>query len=138
MTPNLTTHVITAGVSYTSHPDHRNRSLLKSQWTITEHDEVGSFRVAHQNGWIDTDCGWGLHRPNGSAEQLGVAIDGTTRLYLAKFVSKHTAPWHGYPADHQRRLDDVPTERHLNEWLQQGIMSSATVRKLVRQQPCNL
>jgi len=140
MTRAPTNHVIEDGVSHFSHPHHRNtsRSKLKSQWTITEPQEVASFRSAHESGWLDSGKGWGLHRPNESIGRLGTAIDGQTALYIAKFVSMNAKPWHGYPADHKRRLADVPSERHLREWMDQGLVSNAAARKLVKQQPCNL
>lgn len=140
MTRALTNHTIANGVSYAAHPHHRDASRrnVKSQWTITELEEVGSFKAALDTGWIDSEEGWGLHRPNAAIAALGTAIDGATTLYIAKFVSKSATPWHGYPADHQRRLEDVPSERHLKEWLDQGLVSNAAVRKLVKQQPCSL
>jgi hypothetical protein len=133
-------HAIDKDVTYAAHPHHRDvsRQQLKSQWTITEAEEVASFKSARGSGWIDLVQGWGLHRPKASIEGLGTATDGQTTLFIAKFISKNSTPWHGYPADHQRRLEDVPTERHLREWLDQGLVSNAAVRKLVKQQPCSL
>jgi hypothetical protein len=133
-------HTIAEGVLYAAHPHHRDNSRRneKSQWTITETEEVASFTSAYGGGWIDAEQGWGLHRPNAAVAALGTATDGETTLYVAKFVSKNATPWHGYPADHQRRIDDVPSERLLKEWLDQGLVSNAAVRKLVKQQPCSL
>lgn len=140
MTRAPTNHAIADGVSYLSHPHHRDTSRrnVKSQWTIAESQEVASFRSAHESGWLDSEQGWGLHRPNEAIARLGTAIDGQTALYIAKFVSMNATPWHGYPADHQRRLKDLPNSRHLKEWLEQGLVSNAAVRKLVKQQPCDL
>ncbi len=140
MARTVTTHTIADGVSYSSHPHHReaSRRRQKSQWTISESDEIGVFRAAFESGWLDTESGWGLHIPDNAIAQLGTAIDGETALHVAKFIATGATPWHGYPADHQRRIEDVPSERHLNAWMQRGLLTNAKVRKLVKQQPCNL
>src|SRR2546427_2748787 len=95
-------HEIVPGLVYRHHPDHRNGTANKSQWTITEPDERDTFRNAESRMWLLEDRGWGLHTPNGRAEFLGVSHDShdlNRQLFIAKFVaSARPVVWHGYPA----------------------------------------
>jgi hypothetical protein len=124
---------------YLHHPDHRNATHGKSQWTITKQEELASFHVAHSSGWITGVSGWGLYTPAGVPEWLGTAQDHVRRVFLAKFVSSSTpVTWHGYPADHQVNAQDIPNERILNDWLTKGLFRPAKLRKLARGQACGL
>jgi len=124
---------------YRHHPDHRNGTSWKSQWTISEAAELASFELARSRGWLLGQVGWGLHIPIRSPEWLGVAQDHLTRVFFAKFVGA-TAPvmWHGYPADHRRNAADIPADLVLKAWLMAALLSPAKIRKIARGQPCSL
>lgn len=125
---------------YVIHPDHRNRSPEKSQWSIDPPREFQVFQCSKQRGWLSRgSSGWGLHIPNGSPEILGVAVDHRTPVFVAKFVRDPSfAQWHGYPASHQDRSGDVPDHDVLADWERSGLLGPAKVRKILRGQPCRL
>ena len=123
--------------TYTVNPVHRNGALGKSQWRIPRPDEIKCFDGARAAGWLDSDVGWGLHRPDGTPAYVGVARDHETRVFVAKFTGDLHV-WHGYPADHCPSYSDIPTERVLGRWMRDGQLSSAKVRKLTPGQPCRL
>ena len=56
---------------------------------------------------------------------------------MAKFVGNRDI-WYGYPADHQRNQQDIPTERVRRIWMQGGVLTPAKIRKITRGQPCRL
>lgn len=124
-------------MSYRPNNRHRDRTPGKSQWTIPEVDELACFTLATAQGWCLADVGWGLHCPNTDPQYLGVAQDHHTEVFLAKFVNG-AGEWHGYPADHQRKPQDIPLESILNSWMTRQLLSPAKVRKIVRGQPCTL
>jgi hypothetical protein len=124
-------------MKYVPNLRHRDGTPGKSQWIISELQELASFEGAITNGWCMTHVGWGLHSPNGTPEYLGVAIDRCTRLFLAKFVGGDLI-WHGYPADPQRNYQDIPHPILLREWLNDGLLTPARIRKISRGQPCAL
>ncbi len=107
-----------SGLTYASKPDHRDNTAVKSQWTINVEQEIECFRFTQARRWFDDDRGWGLHLENGSAAYLGVGIDRTHELFVARFESdRNNTYWHGYPADHTRRTDDIPTEGIALQWI---------------------
>lgn len=122
---------------YRPHPDHRNNNPQKSQWLIPVPDEISCFEHADGAGWLKEEVGWGLHLPDGQPEWLGVATDRQTQLFYAKFVTSAGQPWHGYPAD-QRRVNDIPHESVLSEWMHQELFTRAKIRKIVQGRPCSL
>ena len=124
---------------YIPNPDHRNQTPRKSQWTISIDEEIRCFNVAQVRGWHVNNVGWGLYMPNAHPDWLGVAQDHHTKVFIAKFVSsQHTDTWHGYPADYRRNAHDIPHERVLNSWLQDGIFTPAKIRKITKGQRCSL
>lgn len=126
-------------VLYVPHPDHRNGTALKSQWTISTADEHRCFDQARTAAWLDTTRGWGLHRPEGEPTYLGVGVDRRRRLFVAKFVrGREDEPWHGYPADTQRHPQDLPSYAVRRAWLDDGILSAVIIRRLSKGQPCAL
>ena len=124
-------------MTYTSNPVHRNRTMGKSQWSITIEDENVCFSRAVANAWLVGQEGWGLHYPTGRPKYLGVAQDHTTQVFIAKFVGASEV-WHGYPADHQQNQRDIPDEGVLRKWMDAKFLSPAKVRKVLRGQPCRL
>jgi len=126
-------------IEYVPNPEHRNQNVAKSQWTIPVLDEHQCFDEAGTQGWLDATRGWGLHRPSGVPENLGVGVDRSQSLFLAKFVrGRDGDPWHGYPADPQRYHQDVPASRVCRAWLDQTLLPPPLVRRVMKGQPCAL
>jgi hypothetical protein len=124
---------------YVINPHHRNGNKNKSQWTISEVDEIKCFDLAKGRGWLDAEKGWGLHILGNQPMWLGIAQDRTTLLFIAKFVgSAFNSEWHGYPTDYRNNHHDIPDEVVLRKWLAESGLSAAKVRKIARGQPCNL
>ena len=124
---------------YKVHPPHRNGNPRKSQWTISEPDEIECFRAAFRNNWRVGATTWGLHLVEQQPDWLGVSKDRANRLFIAKFVSDaKTGPWHGYPADYRNNQHDIPSESILGKWLMETKLSAAKIRKIARGQPCSL
>ena len=123
--------------TYWHAPQHRNQMSGKSQWSISHSQESACFGAAHSKGWTDAIKGWGLHYYNGGVDYLGFGQDHTTNVFIAKFVGNQGV-WHGYPADHQRNQQDIPSERVRRMWLQNGVLTAAKVRKITKGQPCRL
>lgn len=124
-------------LTYAPNPVHRNRTMGKSQWSITINDENVSFSRAVANAWLIGQQGWGLHYPTGRPEYLGVAQDHVTQVFIAKFVGAGGV-WHGYPADHQQNQHDIPDPSVLQKWEEAKFLSRAKVRKINRGQSCLL
>ena len=123
--------------TYSHDPQHRNRTPGKSQWSISPREEAICFGSAYSKGWTDVDKGWGLHFSNGTLDYLGYAQDHSTSVFIAKFVGNQEI-WHGYPADHQRNQQDIPTERVRKIWMQSGVLTPPKICKITRGQPCRL
>jgi hypothetical protein len=130
---------ISAGVIYMIHPDHRNKTAKKSQWTIPEKSEIRCFRLSHQSRWLVDRAGWGLHLVDGCAEYLGVDAQRTRKLFVARFEDgSGNQRWHGYPANPTEKSRDMVPERITDDWMTQGLLRPAVIRKLLRNQPCDL
>jgi hypothetical protein len=126
------------GMVYLPHPDHRNASPTKSQWTITVQEELMAFQLSHARRWLNAGVGWGLHLVDGQPAYLGVLRDTQSRAFLAKFVGSETQPvWHGYPADHCR-THDQPAVAVLDDWLRSRLLKRQIIRKISKGQPCKL
>lgn len=107
----------------------------KSQWSISPNQEIVCFNLAHSKGWTEADKGWGLHYSNDVLDYLGLAQDHRTRVFIAKFVGNQ-GNWHGYPADHQKNQQDIPTERIRRIWMNDNVLKPAKIRKITKGQPC--
>jgi hypothetical protein len=137
--PDVEEHSIEGGYTYAVKPDHRDGTAVKSQWRITIAEEVASFVLTTQRTWFVEDRGWGLHVVNGKAQNLGVARDRTQQLFVARFEGELPKQyWHGYPADHVRRTDDIPTEGIARDWINREFVPAPKIRKLLKGQRCNL
>jgi hypothetical protein len=91
-----------------------------------------------ESSWLQSSVGWGLHLVDESAAWLGKSAIHRERLFLAKFVDPtEKSDWHGYPADHCRNAQDVPSEGVLDSWIERGLLSGAKVRKIIRGQRCS-
>lgn len=125
--------------TYKANPKHRNWSAGQSQWTIPLAAETACFDHAWTSGWCPSGKGWGLHLVGDTAEYLGVVEDHLTTVFVAKFVSDPGhATWHGYPADHQRKPQDIPIAEVCRLWLEGRVIRPATIRKLGKGQRCRL
>jgi hypothetical protein len=124
---------------YTSNPKHRNSSPGESQWTISEAQELACFVASYGYGWVDIHAGngWGLHVTGTRPDVLGVVEDHTSPSYIAKFIG-NAALWHGYPADHTRRTQDIPPGRILSDWRNRGYVTKAKMGKLSTGKRCSL
>lgn len=130
---------IQTGIFYEIHPDHRNKTRNKSQWIIKIEEERSCFNKTIENSWINKNVGWGLHFENDILSYLGFAQDHITKIFIAKFVDgSNSNHWHGYPADHHRNNDDIPSQKILHLWLDAKVLSSPKIRKILRGQPCSL
>src|SRR5262245_1413311 len=126
MPPLPTRHDVGDGVTYLHHPDHRNGNHHKSQWSITQPEELQSFVRSGDEGWLGDLIGWGLHVVNGRAAYLGVGRDRTVQLFIAKFVDPGGAhEWHGYPTDHRSGGTDVPAANVADLWMSDGLLRPA-------------
>jgi hypothetical protein len=129
---------IVPGVIYTIHPDHRNNTARKSQWRVTEDQEIACFNLSWRNEWIGADVGWGLHIVDNRAEYLGVGQDHLTPVFMAKFKNDNVQPdWHGYPVDHTRNCDR-PLEPILRRWMDLQFIAPEKMSKILRGKPCRL
>ena len=124
-------------MTYSTNPQHRNKTKGKSQWLISLTQEGACFNTTYANQWIENDSGWGLHYSDGVLNYLGLAQDHTTQVFMAKFVGNQ-GTWHGYPADHQQNQQDIPMERILAIWMKTNVLSPAKIRKIMKGQPCRL
>lgn len=125
-------------ITYLFHPHHRNNNPKKSQWEITEDAESDSFIDAWENDWVDDQEGWGLHVEDDNAVYLGVGIDRSVNLFIAKFVCKNNQDeWHGYPADHTRN-SDRPSQEVLELWLEAEFLPAAKISKITQGKRCTL
>ena len=128
---------ISPGLSYLHNPRHRDGSPSKSQWTINYDQELTCFKKSHTNSWLSTDTGWGLHFNNRKVDHLGISCDRLRRLFIAKFIANsNPSYWHGYPADYQINVRDIPAVEILDAWIANKIFSPAKIRKISKGQPC--
>lgn len=124
-------------MTYKVNPAHRDGTSGKSQWRVSHEDEIRCFDGARTSHWLVGTVGWGLHLAAGNPDYLGVARDHETKVFVAKFTGERDV-WHGYPADHRRNHRDIPNERILADWMREGVLKPAKVRKIGRGQPCRL
>jgi hypothetical protein len=53
-------------------------------------------------------------------------------------MSNNIEVWHGYPADTTRNNHDIPDSKSLNNWIIEGYINKAKMRKIIRGQKCSL
>ncbi|WP_131753382.1 hypothetical protein [Burkholderia vietnamiensis] len=123
---------------YTIKPDHRDATLGKSQWKVTETQEVEIFHAAYTAKWVVNNTAWGLYRPEQMVQMLGLDKTHASEVFIAKFVRDDNAPdWHGYPVAHTVSAD-VPDTSVLGAWQAEKILPGAKLRKIAKMQPCKL
>jgi hypothetical protein len=134
---NVSSIEIQPGLNYVHNPQHRNRTVLKSQWTIDYAEERMCFSDSYGKSWFVDNTGWGLHFYNNGVEHLGLSHDRKRNLFIAKFIENDSPPyWHGYPADYQMNIHDIPKEEILKKWLTGEIFSPAQIGKIARGKTC--
>jgi hypothetical protein len=126
-------------VPYIPHPQHRNRgyAALKSQWSISQHDEIECFKLASNSKWTYKDSFWGLHIGEVGPGPLGLAPS-RCLLHIAKFVNDNIGNWHGYPVAHWLSPYDKPGESILSDWYVLGLISKPKMAKIHRGKQCAL
>ncbi|MEP4599695.1 MAG: hypothetical protein ABJZ98_02215, partial [Saccharospirillum sp.] len=110
-------------IEYCPNPQHRNSNPNKSQWTIDIPSELESFQTMDQQEWNENQTGWGLYfNEYGSISYLGTLPRNRAEVFIAKFVCDVAhGLWHGYPADYQSNIQDVPHKEVIFEWVQDEI-----------------
>ena len=130
----------TAG-SYLISSQHRIKgNPNKSIWTISHAEEVDCFIQAFNKNWKSEYEAWGIKLSNKNLEVVG-ENQREKKLKLAKFVNKNKTDanyWHGYPADYMNKAQDRPTTNILKEWVADGYLTKAKMRKIRNGQSCNL
>ncbi len=132
------------GEPYALRSDHRDGHSKKSQWLISQDEEVAAFEHAHNIKALATSEGpaWGLHLANDRPSILGCsAAENPPRreLFLAKFVCKRRpTPWHGYPADYRSNVADRPDADILKGWYSRGYIQKHEVAKVRQGKRCSL
>lgn len=122
-------------VKYGHKSDHRDKTGGKAQWTVSELEERNVFKLAMSNQWKERKFAWSIHRPAGSVAMLGVDRDHTTQVFIAKFDEHEPSAWHGYPCNYKAPQQRPPSSI-LHDWLNQGILSAAKIRKITSGQRC--
>jgi hypothetical protein len=122
--------VVTAqGISYFFKPDHRDGTAIKSQWRVDYAAELDMFERSYVDGSPKL---W--HLSGGTSVGVSARAYGEPRnLYIALFRSGDV--WHGYPADPQRSVGDIPPTAVVRAWKQRGLLSKAQAVRLLGQRP---
>lgn len=108
----------------------KTKKSHKSYWTISYKEEVECFCSTFSEKWIEDYEGWGLKVENSNIIVLGQSKK-KTDLKLAKFVDGNQNDiWHGYPADHLEKTQDIPPIFILKLWKEKGYISKADVLKI--------
>jgi hypothetical protein len=113
---------------------HRDGNLGKSQWTISQEEEAGSFKNTCEKNWRDGRSGWGIHTVGNKIAYLGYDRE-VGKVFLAKYDNHAEGEWHGYPCNY-RINNQVPPQEILTDWVAEGILKLSKVRKITRGQRC--
>lgn len=129
----------TETIQYSPNPQHRDNNPNKSQWIITEDEEMNCFKTAYSKGWVIGNNAWSLHYIQNELTYLGIGVDRSTNLFIAKFKNDIShSTWHGYPADYQQNAQDVPGTDILRDWIKCNVLPKAKISKIMKGQPCKL
>lgn len=115
---------------------HRNNTPGKSQWIISEREEIKCFENAVINKWSDESNYFSLKK---DVRKKLVALGKNKfheKLYLAKYTA-NPKDWHGYPADHVRNSNDIPSQVILDSWMKNKTLPKHKVFKIQQGKPCN-
>jgi hypothetical protein len=120
---------------YLNKKDHRDGTRVKSQWSVSVDDEINTFALGMDRGWLVESRAWGLHLKNGLAECLGQSARDpgpVTNLSIAFFQLAN--PCHGYPSDPKRNIKEIPPNEVRGDWLAKGYFKRSVLRKITRGQ----
>lgn len=118
----------TNGCHYFFKPDHRDGTKVKSQWGLTYEAELALFEAAHEPGRPKI---WYLSRVDNKPQVIGTSAEalGNLRpLHIALFLC--ASPVHGYPADPQRNISDIPRAKIISQWRANGLLSKPEAVRL--------
>ena len=128
-------------IIYSIHSHHRNGNKNKSQWEITDEEEVSCFSNSFEKDWGSVEANfWGLYISDNKIYYLGRSSN-KTQLFIAKFVVGSVGniqEWHGYPADPQQNNQDIPEDFILDKWIEEELINLAKKRKILKGQPCRI
>jgi hypothetical protein len=125
-------------VRYQLNQQHRDKNPNKSQWEISNDNEIYVFRCAAYHKWFAESNAWALFLIDNVPHPLGTVAQ-NRKTFIAKFVTdnNHNA-WHGYPADYLTRSHDIPHGSILYSWVSMNLISKPKMRKIMQGQPCNI
>jgi len=119
---------------YQIHPQHRNRTPIKSQWAISCDDELSVFAGSVcDNLIINGQYMWGIYIPGAEPEVLGVTRYGDATKLAIFDNGGHNGYWHGYPADYIRG-QEIPTVEVFDLWRNKGTLTKADINKIIKGQ----
>ncbi len=118
--------------NYYFHPQHRNNTPKKSQWTCSLEHEITLFKKGVKYNWKKGDET--LYSIINYESSIGKSND-NRELFFSKFVSKNRKEWHGYPADYVKNVQDRPSKEILNSWLKKKLIKKIHIRKTLKGQP---
>lgn len=113
---------------YTVNYSHRGKLPLsqKSQWKVSEWEELRLFSSAVTNGWKNTnDQLWSI---NENFDRLGV--DSAGDLFMAKYWQNQNE-WHGFPVSSKRNGDRPPSSA-LKDWVRQKYISKSVASRIAQ------
>jgi hypothetical protein len=120
---------------YQANPVHRNATVNKSQWTISDEDEITCFSGSIQSNWGAGEYFWGLHTTSAPGN-LGLDRDHSTPVFIARFEGKSLPQvWHGYPINYR---DQPVQEDVLKVWLLTSVLPPAKISKIIKRKKCAL
>lgn len=113
---------------YTVNYQHRGKLTIaqKSQWRVSEWEELRLFLLAQSNEWIcSKKCLWAVD------EEFHVIGEGTNgNLFIAKY-SPDQDNWHGFPVSPKRDGDRPPSET-LKDWVNRGFVRKSVATKMAQ------
>jgi len=128
-------------IKYLPNPQHRDKNPKKSQWLVSIENERYIFECVTYYKWVSTNQGWGLFIDNNNNKKpsyLGV-LPSSRNVFIAKFVvDENHNSWHGYPADHISKVQDIPNTAILQKWVKDKLISKPKMRKILQGKPCNI
>ncbi len=124
---------------YIISPHHRATGKKdKSIWTISYKDEIDCFIQSRVSEWIIGSICWGLKISDGKIQVIG-KNQVSDELKIAKFIDGDNKNiWHGYPADHKSKKQDIPDMKILIMWAEKNFINKSEIRKIKQQLSCNL
>ncbi|WP_196061561.1 MULTISPECIES: hypothetical protein [unclassified Serratia (in: enterobacteria)] len=128
---------------YIPNPQHRNAAFAaqKTQWIVPLVIEEECYNKARQEEWAFKACYWAIYWDpvESKVTELGVAPPPIScNVHIAKFVSDSHDNWHGYPVAHWRAPFDRPDTTVLRKWLQDGLITTPKMSKIIRGKKCAL